>query len=65
MKLKATYGQTQGDYIMYHNYDTTSLPVRTWFLFYGTYKKFCLYNIWILCGGWCIIFTFQYNGSLL
>lgn len=28
MKLKATYGQTQGDYIMYHNYHTTSLPVR-------------------------------------
>jgi len=28
IKLKATYGQTQGDYITYHNYDTTSLPVR-------------------------------------
>jgi hypothetical protein len=25
MKLKATFGQTEGDY---HNYDTTSLPVR-------------------------------------
>jgi hypothetical protein len=27
MKLKTIYGQTQGDYIIYLNYDTTSHPV--------------------------------------
>jgi hypothetical protein len=49
MKLKATYGQIQGDYIMCHNYDTTSL--RVWdliFLLWNVQKVLPLQHLNIL-----------------
>lgn len=45
MKLKATYGQTQGDYIIYHNYDTTSLPVWDLIFVLCNIQKVLHYNI--------------------